>query len=179
MSSKQSHSSSGGSVTAVGGFCTSISVNGTSDSVTLDSRQEGGIRMDESLRKEIEERAAQKKIENAERSEQTHRELQEQFKQFAEKAWMKRFAEETEAMAEQKQIEEAEEIERYERDKTIEKCGLITVKREVSSITINLSRAEAYELMDDIDNAVGLKNFPYTLLEKIGVFLSEELERND
>lgn len=130
------------------------------------------------LKNEIEELAAKKRVENAERSLAKHKELQQQFAKYAETAWMKRFKEETEAIAEERRIEEAEEQEEYEYNRAFEKRGLLSVDKEtrINSVTLKLSEEEARELLENIESAVGIKTFPYTILERIGVYLAEELD---
>jgi len=134
--------------------------------------------VEEVTREEIEELAAKKKVENAERSELKHKELQQQFAKFSERAWMKRYREETEAIAEEKRIEEAEETEEYERNRASDKRGLLSVEKVkyISSVTLTFTEEEARELLENIESAVGIKTFPYTILERIGVYLAEELD---
>lgn len=140
---------------------------------------------EEVSREEIAQRAFELKAEAAKRSEEKHKQLQEQFKDYAEKAWFKRFEEERKLfeeeeklVREQKRIEEAEERERYERNMESYKNGLIRVNKEVriDSVTLTLTEEEARELLDNIETSVGLKVYPTTILERIGVYLAEELE---
>lgn len=131
--------------------------------------------IDDNIRDEIEELAGKKKVEKARVSEEKHKELQRQFKEFSERQWYKRFEEETKALKEQKRIEEAEEQERYEEECSFEKRGMIEVEKSISKVTLTFTGEEARELLSDIEIAVGLRNYPVTLLEKLGVYLAEEL----
>lgn len=132
---------------------------------------EGGVVSKE----EIAKRAFELKAESAKRSEEKHRQLQEQFKDWAHTKWMKRFEEEVEAIKEQKRIEEAEEQEQYQEERNWEKRGMVEVEKSISKVTLTFTGEEAKELLNDIELSVGLKLYPRTILEKLGVYLEEEL----